>query len=871
MKKSFQTISLNRGWEFTLLTAPDHISPGRRCDGFPLQAMRAIVPDSTDIDEILSTRHKSEWFQAEVPGVIQYDLIREGILTNPFSSVQAAQDAWWVSESDWLYRLGFSLSPGDGLSTGFSRAQITFFGIDTFSDIWFNRIYVGSTENAYRTYTFELPRNLIKSDDNEIIVRVKAHDRMIRDKIPEASRMDLSGPSTGLLGKSLIRRYQRSFFTNSSLLNLGTGVLGIGLNNDVALDLFTEAKISDFSVRTLELSEQKAVISICTEIDGIDDPEEGMITAAIAVFDPDGTLLTNYESRTYLRKHMMTNVNISIPDPKVWWPSGFGKQNLYSVEVELRKSGNVISKKKILYGLKRIELVTERDNGKPCFFLKVNGRNIHCRGYNLIPVDYLKVHGSREEYQKLFTIIRESGANMLRFWGGGAVENDYVYEFCDRLGILVWQDFFLHSNVYPDYDAEFIQNFSLEAEELVSKVRNHASLALLCGGNEQYEGWEEWGWKESMDRFYGESLVTAVLPEIVRKHCHDIPYIVNSPHGLPRAQSPVTGDMHNWGNFYNSTKDPQFVTETCWSIESYSRPETLKEVMGLDVDTYDTPGWYRHWNEITGLPKITRFPYSSYFDVTSLRGYLRSLNIEQAYADYHALSNFRLHSPSNKGILYWSLNKGGPLFQFGCVDYLGYPLMSYYVIKRLFAGIVVQPYRDLEDIRIVGSNETPHDVLGTLLVRHFQIDGTIVNQWEKQLILKSGGISTMLNLENCYREVSDRHSEVIHAEFISGNTVLSEDALLFAPFAEVVAPTKRPLTVRVKRRNETSWEIILSATSVVKMVEMECDRKVLFTENYCILVPGREKVIRVEALDAIPPSRLSVHAVDSTFSQTILL
>jgi beta-mannosidase len=328
--------------------------------------------------------------------------------------------------------------------------------------------------------------------------------------------------------------------------------------------------------------------------------------------------------------------------------------------------------------------------------------------------------------------------------------------------------------------------------------------------------------------------------------------------------------MHNWGNYYNSTKNPQFVSETCWSIESYSRPETLKEVMGLDVDRYDRPGWLKHWNDITGLPIINRFPYSSYFDVTSLRAYLRSLNIEQAFADFHALSNLRLHSPSNEGILYWSLNKGGPLFQFGCVDYLGYPLMSYYVTKRLFAGVVIQSYRDIGDIRIVGSNETLQDIEGILRVSHMNIDGIIINQWEKQLIMKSGATSRILDLNDYYHAIDNRLYEIIHAALISGDSVITEDVLLFAPFSEV-APTNHPIEARVKKLNKRQWEINLSSQGVVKMVELECDRKSLFSDNYFAMVPHQTKCLKLTALDREPPEKLTVHGVDSVFLETIRL
>jgi len=364
----------------------------------------------------------------------------------------------------------------------------------------------------------------------------------------------------------------------------------------------------------------------------------------------------------------------------------------------------------------------------------------------------------------------------VRMWGGGAIESEGFYDECDRRGIMVWQDFYLHSNTYPDYDEEFVAEFRQESRELIVQMRRHASLVMLCGGNEQREGWDEWGWKDLIDQFYGEKLITQTIPELVDELQPGVPYVDNSPHGGLWSQSPVRGEGHIWGNFFNSTKDPLFVTETCWGQESSSRPETLKEVMDLDVDEFTGLGWPEKWAERTGLAMLTRFPFTGYHHTGGLREYIRGLEIEQAMADHFSLCNFRLRSGSNRGIVYWSFNKGGPLFQFGAVDYRLRPLMSHYMVARLYRDVVVGAYRDIDDVRVVVSNLSTSPIEAELELVHVNVEGEVIKRWTATKSIAADTNARVLDLDEYYRDgVVDRNREAIFARVTVDGVAVSDD------------------------------------------------------------------------------------------------
>jgi beta-mannosidase len=786
------------------------------------------------------------WIAADVPGSVHYDLVWAGLLENPYASSEAARAAEWVAKSDWLYRhrFPFRLPAHDPAGLGPARVFARFAGIDTFADLWLNGKRIGRTANAHRSYEIELPDGLLRADGNTLLVHVKSHYRMIAEAAPLAARMGRSGEPSGLLGKSLIRRYQRSFYSNSSLLNLGTGVLGIGINGPVELRVAAACRLAGSSFRVEKLLPAMAEASVRVTIDRGRDSrvplrvEAALVHAGGEVVATDSATTSEDEAVLALR----------IASPELWWPAGYGRPALYRLVVGLYAGSTRLDVVEKRVGLKRVEIVRRGENGKPVFFFRVNGRPILVRGFNIIPLDYLKVHGPWDAYARIFTMLANANATMIRCWGGGALEEERFYDACDERGIMLWQDFFLHSNVYPDYDERFVSEFRAEAIGLLERLRDHACLSLLCGGNEQEEGWDEWGWKDEMDRFYGEPLIRRLLPELAARFCPGIPYIENSPHAGKSAQSPVEGDMHCWGNFYNATKDPQFVTETCWNLESYSRPETLKEMMGLDVDDDARRGWHEEWKRVTGLSLIIRFPFSGEFDVSSLRGYLRSLEIEQARADYSALGMLRLRSPSCSGILYWSLNKGGPLFGFGCVDYLGYPLMSYYVIKRLFADVVIGAYVDGTDVRVVAANAKAESVSGVLELLHMDAGGRVLRSWKREVAIAPGRSVRLLDADGCYEHVVDRTTEFFHARFSAGGETVAEDMLYLCPFSEFRV-AHQELTVRASAVDSASWSLEIESSAVSKMIEIEGNQKFLFSDNYFALMPGTRKRVSVMILE----------------------
>jgi beta-mannosidase len=837
---------------------------------------QAVQYDASSPDHIMPVE-KDGWFPVRVPGAIQYDLAALGKIENLYAGTKAAFDCAWVAKSDWLYRGEFD-TPAEAASPG--TLILRFKGIDTFSELWLNGVFLGDTFNAMRVWDFPLePGLLVPSGKNVLLARVKAHDRMVADKVEEAKKRLKNGDEIeGTLGKALIRRYQRSFFNGgSSLLNLGTGVLGIGINREVELLGYPGAWFSDFFYRTEKIEFDGAGEALRSRgkifftLENAGKAGAGERTLKVTVSDAEGRVAASMEGPV---KGGEGEIPLLIDRPGLWWPAGYGEPYLYRIRAELLEDGKTVDRVDRQIGVRTVELVKKDPGGKHTFYFKVNGRKVLIHGQNHIPLDYIKCYAGGEEYDRLFKLLKNQNVNLVRIWGGGVVEEDSYYDRCDKAGMLVWHDMFLHSNTYPDYDPEFVENFMAEAEGILRATRPHPCLALICGGNEQQEGWDEWGWKGSLDRFYGEKLFNELLPPLAAKLCPDLPYIPNSPHGGADCQSPAVGECHNWGNFYNSTKDPLFVTETCWTHESYSRPETLKKYMGLDVDApeWNSLGWPVRWRERTRLGLHNRMPYSSWFSPESLRSYLRNLELEQFRADYSALSEYRYRSPSNAGVVYWSFNKGGPLFQFGCVDYGGYPLMSYYAVKRIFKPLGVYAYRDVSDVVVMLSNHSAGTLSLRVEIRHLDKRGRELGRWIRDCEIRAGGLLRAARLEDLYGKVRSRLEETVYVAALRDGKPVAEDMLFFCPFREYQGEYG-PLDVKTEKTAPDTWRIRLSTESPARLVELESNRKMLFTDNYFPLVKGGEKVVEAILLEGSGegPVELSAGILGGPEARTLTL
>jgi len=183
-------------------------------------------------------------------------------------------------------------------------------------------------------------------------------------------------------------------------------------------------------------------------------------------------------------------------DPKLWWPNGYGAQNLYEISVQfIQERGSISDAENIKFGVREINTVwnpTTRSRE-----VRVNGQKIFIKGGNWIISDEM-LRFSEARYDAEIRFHRDMNLNLIRVWGGAITERPEFYNACDKYGLLVMQDFWNSGDCngrwidpkkkddqwrrrkYPDDH----QLFLASVVDQVKMLRNHPSLALWCGGNE---------------------------------------------------------------------------------------------------------------------------------------------------------------------------------------------------------------------------------------------------------------------------------------------------------------------------------------------------------------------------------------------------
>lgn len=688
---------------------------------------RALAPNQTTP---AAFGDDSDWIEASVPGSIHQDLIRAGKIPDPFFGTNE-NDVQWIGETDWLYRCTFDVAP-EILSE--REIDLCFDGLDTYATVWLNDELILRSENMFVPARLPIKRLLGASGNRLYILFESAlrHGKELEAKYGKLTAWN------GDVSRLYVRKAQYHYGWD-----WGPTFLTAGLSREARIEAYT-ARIADvYAPATVSDDLQMATIPVQIELSG------ALPDAAVTLklHDPSG----NTVAETTLPAGTLLEHTFVVANPTLWYPNGSGTQARYMLDVTLTQGDVVRDSRQIRPGLRRLRLVQEPVANEPgtSFYFEINNQPLFSGGANWIPADSFTPAVTPERYRDWLQLAADGNMNMLRVWGGGIYEEDVFYDLCDELGLLVWQDFMFACGMYPAHP-EFLASIRAEAEANIRRLRNHPSIVLWAGNNEDYQIAES---QQAYDpnfqgdftqtKFPAREIYERLLPEVCEKLDPSRPYWRGSPYGGKSSADPTIGDRHTWEIWHGNMADYQRYTDYAGRFVSEFGMEAAPHRAMIDAftnaeDRVIGSAVLNHHNKAGGgVERLNHYLQANIANQPkTLDDYIYATQFIQSEAMAAAVDGFRRRWAgkgryATSGALIWQLNDCWPVTSWALVDYELRPKAAYYRVKRSFAPIAL----GMVGAQVWAVNATARPVEAELELTAFTFDGEELAQKKRSVRL----------------------------------------------------------------------------------------------------------------------------------------
>ncbi len=844
-----------------------------------LEADHARVPDTIANQSI----------PAQIPGDNLSALHRAGLIADPYFGMNELE-LQWIGRTDWKLERSFDLE-----STFADSAAVRFRAdsLDTIAEIAINGRSIGSSENMFTAVDMPVPPGVLQSGANTIVITFRSAELTA---VERAARLPYPIPHTTNPVQSPHRNLVRKVQCHSGW-DWGPCFMVCGINGTIELVGSDEPYLSYAPAMAL-LENGRWVVRVEPRMQlPVAGGRAYRGTLSVTVYDPGGTACAGTTAEVSLDPRLAGGeecapVELHVRDPQLWWPNGFGDQPLYRVVVE-----GFGSRVERIVGFRTLEVRRDPDEQGESFTFVVNEVPVFAKGANWIPQDAMPGNASLEQLRWLLESARDANMNMLRVWGGGTYESDRFYELCDELGLMIWQDFMFSCALYPS-DLEFLDGVRREVTHQVLRLKDHASLALWCGNNENVGslGWFEES-RRNRDRYIVD--YDRLNEGVVGLTCRTLDpsrlFWPSSPTDGPDEYSDdwkadEKGDMHYWSVWHGGepfssyrTVVPRFCSEFGFqSFPSLSGVETYTHQSHHNVTA---PQMEHHQRNARGNTIILQTMSRYYRFPDSFDEQLYLSQVQQAHAIRTAVEYWRARRPRCMGALYWQLNDTWPVASWASIEYGGKWKLLHYCARRFFAPVMIAAIpvdadrlaldREEEpaagwDIFLV--NDRRQSTSGDLTVRVIGFDGTVFHQQTQNDISISPGSSTKLHHLAARDLTTERTACFGLFEWSANGSESASDSVrtqvFFAPPKS--CRTEQPQIVAEVTRDDRGLSITLATDLPAFDVALDLGNLPgRFTDNMLTLLPDVPVTVDWIATEDLPDTddignRLAIRSLNGT-------
>ncbi len=669
--------------------------------------------------EVPPAKEDMQSIPAKVPGNVEIDLMNAGILPDIYFGNNIKQLRPYEFYG-WIYEKEFE-APEVGPK---QRIFLNFGGVDCVATYFLNGQEFAKSDNALIEHRFDVT-DIIKPGKNLLEVKIDSPILYAAQQGYEANSNALEFTYEGLKVRKAPSQYGWDIMPRA---------VSAGLWRDVELQIENPTEIDRLYLATVDLGKDSAWLT-CTYQLHTDVHNYADLALRITGCLKGAVAFVHEKPITFVAGRF----EIQVQNPALWWPMGYGEANVYDIKCELLHKGETIADYDTSLGIRKVKLnltdITDAKGGD--FSIHVNGEKILCKGSNWVPADAMHSRDAGR-YERMLDLWVDTNSNILRCWGGNVYEDHAFYDYCDRHGIMIWQDFTMACGLYP-LDEAFLDVMRKEAESVVIKLRNHPSIILWSGDNE-------------CDAFYAMAgsihdpavnrLTREVLPQVVVRQDPYRQFLPSSPYISPETFKLSGGDYgkmeqlmpenHLWGprDYYKSTYYSQavshFVSETGYhgcnslsSMKNFISPDKLWPWQNNDE-------WLTHAAEMSGEtgPYAYRIQLMADqihemfgFDPDNLEDFILASQMSQAEAKKFFVEITRVKKWRRTGVIWWNMIDGWPQFSDAVVSYDYIKKLAYYYIKRSQQPLCLMMSEPQDwHINLMAGNDTLQDSKGSYRV-----------------------------------------------------------------------------------------------------------------------------------------------------------
>ena len=769
------------------------------------------------------------WLVATVPGTVLTSYVNLGAVPEPdfAGNIMHISDSYF--NSDFWYRNEFEV-PADFLK---DKTWLEFDGINWKADIFLNGKQIGRIDGAFMRGRFDISEVAVPGK-NYLAVRIIKNDHPGAVKEKDEQHTGRNGGVLGFDNPTFHASIGWDWITTTRGRN-------IGIWNDVRV--VREGAVSiDAPYVNVALPLPDTTYAVLTPEalvkNNSDEPVRGTLKGKIGNIEFEQDLNLEAGQETLVRFDTESFPQLVMQNPKLWWPNGYGEQNLYDAGFTFVIKDEVSDKVDFKVGVRQVN-AKEIDS---VLHLYVNGRRYVGRGGNWgFSESNLNYRG--REYDIAVAYHANENFNIMRNWVGQTGDME-LYEACDRYGIMVWQDFWL-ANPADGPDPLDNKMFLDNAEDYVKRIRRYPSMLIYCGRNEGYPPAE----------------IEAGLRKIVKEWHSDLYYIPSSAddcvsgHGPYRALTPRVYFARKKGSdmFHSERGMPSVLTY-----------ESMQRTFSEDGMWPQGKEWYYHDYTLRGAQACESFNniiaegYGECSSAEEFAEYAQFVN----YDGYRAM--FESRSIKRKGLLLWMSHPCWPSMTWQTYDWYFETNGSYFGSKKGSEPLHVQWNSHTDTIEVVNySAGAQKDLLAKAMV--VNLDGSIV--WEKEMPLDCNEDSTNRLFKVEFPENSSevhfikllltKDGKVLSDNFyVNGKEYGNHQALRYIAKANVKTSTSFAKGKdgvwrgKVELENKSSVPAVMVRLNVLGRKDGLQILPMFYSDNFFSLMPGEKKTVTLKWYNA---------------------